>query len=300
MSSKAPLPGSYGLGGVIVPLTTPFDRTGEIDYDAFLHQIEWMLETGVHGIVVGGSTGEGYTLSEGELFELTHKALDAVNGRVPVMASIISDSTRGACKRAEMLATLPVTALQVAPPHYIFPPSAAGLCDFYADVGRAAGLPVIIYNVISWANVSPRSAVSIMNRSENVIGVKQSDRDLGTFIDLTRAIGSERVFGAIDGSLMSCYDLGIAGSIAAIATAAPGPSVALWDSCIAKQSAAHEINGWLADLWATFSVSNLPAQVKAAQSLQGLNSGFPRSPMQAATEGEISRIRTALQKAFPA
>ncbi|EIM29930.1 dihydrodipicolinate synthase family protein [Microvirga lotononidis] len=299
MSRKVLLPSSYGLSGVIVPLTTPFDQAGEIDYDAFLQQIEWVLGTGVHGIVVGGSTGEGYTLTEDELFELTRKALDTVNGRVPVMASIISDSTRGACKRAEMLASLPITALQVAPPHYIFSPSAEGLCDFYADVGKTGDRPVIIYNVISWANVSPTVAAAIMDRSHYVIGVKQSDRDLGSFIDLTRTIGPERVFGAIDGSLMSCYDLGIAGSIAAIATAVPAPSVALWNNCIARESVARDINGWLADFWMTLSTSNLPAQVKAAQSLQGLKSGFPRSPMQMATGNEVSRIETALQRKLP-
>jgi len=282
--------------GVIVPLTTPFTADEEIDRQGFTRQIDWMLAEGVSGFVVGGSTGEGYALDEGEMLELSKLALDVVAGRVPVMASIMVDSTRAAVNRAKQLAELPLSGLQIAPPHYIFTPDDDGLFAFYQAVGAASPLPLVLYNVISWANVQPAVAARILDGVPTAYGVKQSDKDLGRFADLVLAVGPERVFGAIDGSLMSCYDLGIAGSIAAIASATPRASVALWQAVQQGDRArALELNAALGRFWQQLSGSNLPARVKAAQTIQGIAAGRPRAPMSALTESEEAALTAAFQ-----
>jgi 4-hydroxy-tetrahydrodipicolinate synthase len=288
---------SFDLRGVIVPLTTPFDAAGEIDRPAFARQVEWMLAEGVDGLVVGGSTGEGFALEEGEVLELSRLALDVVAGRVPVMTSIMADSTRAAATRARLLAELPLAGLQVAPPHYIFAPDDDGMVSFYADVGAATGLPIVIYNVISWANVRPDLAARIIAEVGSVHAVKQSDKDLGTFAELVRQVGADHVFGAIDGSLMSCYDLGIAGSIAAIASAAPGANVKLWRAVRdGNRARALAINAALCELWSHLSAANLPARVKTAQSLQGAPAGHPRRPMIAAGDAAREGLQDALSR----
>jgi 4-hydroxy-tetrahydrodipicolinate synthase len=285
------------LGGVIVPLTTPFAADETIDFEAFSQQIEWMLAEGVDGLVVGGSTGEGFALDEEEVFELSRRALDVVAGRVPVMTSIMADSSRAAMRRARQLSELPLTGLQVAPPHYIFAPGDDGLVEFYSHVSSAADFPIVIYNVISWANVRPELAVRIMDRVPQVRAVKQSDKDLGAFADLILAVGGDRVFGAIDGSLMSCYDLGAAGSIAAIASAAPGANVALWHSVHDnRRDQAKDLNRELCNLWRFLAAPNLPARVKAAQTLQGVSAGLPRAPMCLAPIDREVEIGEALQR----
>lgn len=286
---------SFDVRGVVVPLTTPFDEAGEIDRSAFAHQIEWMLDQGVDGLVVGGSTGEGFALDQREVLDLSALALDVTAGRVPVMTSIMADSTRAATRCARLLADLPLAGLQVAPPHYIFAPDDDGMVSFYADVAAATHLPIVIYNVISWANVRPDLAARIIDRVGNVRAVKQSDKDLGGFADLVRQIGPERVFGAIDGSLMSCYDFQIAGSIAAIASAAPGANARLWQ-CVkdGDRARARAINLALCELWSHLSAKNLPARVKAAQVVQGVPSGNPRAPMATVTGAELEAIRSAV------
>jgi 4-hydroxy-tetrahydrodipicolinate synthase len=283
--------------GVIVPLTTPFTADEEIDRQAFARQIDWMLAEGVNGFVVGGSTGEGYALDDGEILELSKLALDVVAGRVPVMASIMVDSTRAAVKRAKQLAELPLSGLQIAPPHYIFTPHDDGLFAFYAAVGAASPLPLILYNVISWANVGPEVAARILDGVPTAHGVKQSDKDLGRFADLVLAVGPEQVFGAIDGSLMSCYDLGIAGSIAAIASATPRASVALWQAVQrGNRARALELNAALGRFWQHLSGNNLPARVKAAQTAQGIAAGQPRAPMSPLTAIEATALAAAFQE----
>ncbi|KLK94561.1 hypothetical protein AA309_03055 [Microvirga vignae] len=281
--------------GVLVPLTTPFDAQGNIDEKGYIAQLEWIERQGAHGVVVGGSTGEGYTLTEDELVRLVELATDTLKGRLPVLASIITDSTRAAVSRANLVAQLPIDGIQVAPPHYIFRPSENGIIAFYAAIANATRLPLVIYNVIPWTNVTPELAVRIMETVPQVQAVKQSDKDFGVYVDLVRKIGPKRVFAAIDGGLMSCYDVGAVGSIAAIASAAPGPSVALWNAVQNNdRERAALLHAQLLDVWMAVSAPNLPAQVKTAQTLQGMPESFPRAPMAASSEAQRDVIAQAL------
>lgn len=281
--------------GVLAPVATPFDAQGNIDERAYIAQLEWMEQQGVHGVVVGGSTGEGYTLSESELGRLVELATHTLKGRLPVLASIIADSTWAAVSRAKLVTEFPIHGIQVAPPHYIFRPSDDGIIAFYDAVAKATKLPLVIYNVIPWTNVTPALALRMMEAVPQVQAVKQSDKDFGVYVDLVRTIGAERVFAAIDGGLMSCYDVGAIGSIAAIASAAPKASVALWNAVQAgDREQATLLHRQLLDVWMAVSAPNLPAQVKTAQSLQGVPVSFPRSPMAASSEAQQAAIAQAL------
>jgi 4-hydroxy-tetrahydrodipicolinate synthase len=285
------------LEGVLVPVTTPFLDNEEINKKAFVDQLEWMVAQGVHGIVVGGSTGEGYALDDDEFAELVALATNTIGPRLPVVASVIADSTRSALRRVARLAGANLAALQIAPPHYIFSPSEQGFIHFYRDLADASPVPIIIYNVISWAKISPALARDVMHAVPNVIAIKQSGTDFQVYVDLVRSVGADRVFAANDGALMSCYDLGAAGSIAAITTAAPKANVMLWNAV--KNGQHQEAMSWhekLLELWSSLAGSNLPARVKAAQSLQGIAAGRPRRPMVGVTDAERARISSALAR----
>ena len=65
------------LRGVIPPATTPFTRDGDVDLQAMKDQVIWLIDQGVHGIAVGGSTGEGHTIDVDELRGIVDTALDA-------------------------------------------------------------------------------------------------------------------------------------------------------------------------------------------------------------------------------
>jgi dihydrodipicolinate synthase/N-acetylneuraminate lyase len=205
------------LKGVIVPATTPFTATEEIDEKAFTAQLEWLVAQGVLGIVVGGSTGEGYALTDDEFVRLVDLAIEVAGPTLPVLAGIIADSTQAAVRRSRLVVGRRLAALQVAPPHYIFAPSEEGMIGFYRSLAEATPFPLLIYNVIPWATVSPRQAGEIMRAVPGVVAIKQSGTDFSTYADLVRTVGAHRVFAAIDAALISCYELGASGSIAAIA-----------------------------------------------------------------------------------
>ena len=79
------------LSGVIVPLATPFDTAGEIDESAYRQQIRFMLKKNVHGLCVGGSTGEGYALGIDELRRLTAWALPQAAKGVAVSRALADE-----------------------------------------------------------------------------------------------------------------------------------------------------------------------------------------------------------------
>ncbi len=285
------------LQGIIPPMTTAFDDSGEIDETAVRAQVAWMLDQGVHGLAVGGSTGEGHALDRDEFLRLIEVVTGEVAGRVPIIAGIIVDSTREAIRRGKMIRDLGVAALQVTPVHYLFRPTDDAMVSHFRALAGDTGQPVIIYNVVPWTYLSPDLLCRIMTEVPDVIGVKQSAGDMKLLADLLlQAAPDRRIFTAVDALLYSSFTLGAHGAIAAILTAAPKACVDLWH---AVQSGDHEraldLHRRLLPLWNAIFDDNLPANTKYAQSLQGCPAGYPRAPMPPASPEQQARIRAALK-----
>ncbi|MEZ5651557.1 MAG: dihydrodipicolinate synthase family protein [Burkholderiaceae bacterium] len=285
------------LFGVIPPATTAFDARGDIDFPAVGAQIRWLREQGANGVAVGGSTGEGHTLEGPEYRELIEAAIEGA-GDMPVIAGIITDSTRQSVARGAALAGLPVAALQVTPVHYLFRPDDDAMVEHFRTLAGETGRPIIIYNVVPWTYLSPALLLRIMREVPEVIGVKQSAGDLKLFADLMAdLIPGKLVFSAVDALMYPSYALGAHGSIAAILAAAPGPSVELWNAVQAgNHDRARELHVGLLRLWnALLPHDNLPAATKHAQALQGCASGLPRRPMSPASPAQCEAIERALR-----
>ena len=160
------------IRGIIPPVTTPFDASGDLDEGALAGQCRWLLDRGVHGVTVAGSTGEGHTLSGEEARRAAAAAMQAVDGRAPVIAGIIANSTREVVRRGQALAGLGVAALQITPVHYLFRPDDDAMLEFYRAAAEQTGLPVIIYNVVPWSYLAPDLLCRILREVPGVIGVK--------------------------------------------------------------------------------------------------------------------------------
>jgi 4-hydroxy-tetrahydrodipicolinate synthase len=288
------------LYGIIPPMTTPFDGGEDLDERALRADVRYLVEeAGVHGLAVGGSTGEGHTLSVDELVRAVGVAVEEARGRVPVIAGIIVDSTRQAVERGRALAGLDVAALQVTPVHYLFKPDDEGMVRHFATIADRVGLPVIIYNVIPWSYCSPGLLVRTITGVDGVIGVKQSAADLKLLADLLLDLGDRGlVMSAVDALLYPSFSLGAHGAIAAILTAVPELCVSLWDAVQAgDHAAALDLHARLLRIWNAIAGDNLPANVKCAMELQGRPAGLPRSPMGASSPAQREAIRRALSAA---
>ncbi|MCC6344009.1 MAG: dihydrodipicolinate synthase family protein [Bryobacterales bacterium] len=290
------------IHGIIPPMVTPFRPEDGIDERAQRAEVRYLIEAAkVHGLAVGGSTGEGHTLSTDELRRIVSWTVEEARGRVPVIAGIITDSTASAVERARAVADLGVAALQVTPVHYVFRPDDDSLLRFFSEIAARSGLPVIIYNVVPWCYLLPPLLVRILRDAEGVVAVKQSASDMKALADLLLLIGEAgienrvRILSAVDALLYPSFQLGSHGAVAAILTAAPELCVALWD---AVQQGRHDealsLHKRLLRLWNAIDAPNLPANVRAAMRLQGRHGGVPRPPMPASSPVQEQRIREAL------
>jgi 4-hydroxy-tetrahydrodipicolinate synthase len=285
------------LAGIIPPLVTPFTADEAVDEAALRADVRYMIEqAGVHGLVVGGSTGEGHTLTTDELRLVVGATVEEARGRVPVLAGLIVDSTRQAVERVRALADLNVAALQVTPVHYLFRPSDDMMVRHFAAIAEAGHAPVMIYNVVPWSYCSPALLVRIMREVDGVIGVKQSAGDLKMMADLLLMLdGRGLVMSAVDALLYPSFVLGAHGAIAALLTAAPIQCVQLWDAVQrGDHVAALDLHKRLLRLWNALVGDNLPANVKFAMELQGRRGGLPRAPMAVSSEAQQAAIRAAL------
>jgi len=282
--------------GIVPPMVTPFREDESIDEEAFREEVRYLIEVGVHGLAVGGSTGEGHTLERDELRRLVAVAVEEARGRVPIIAGIIVDSTREAIERGKAVADLGVAALQVTPVHYLFKPDDESMLRHFAAIADSTGLPVIIYNVVPWSYCSPQLLVRIIREVDGVIGVKQSASDLKALADLLLMLneGEAVVMSAVDALLYPSFALGAHGAIAAILTAAPELCLKLWNAVQKGDHAeALQLHKKLLKLWNAMSGDNLPACVKYVMELQGRRGGLPRSPMPPPSPEQRERIKRA-------
>jgi 4-hydroxy-tetrahydrodipicolinate synthase len=287
---------SFDLTGIIPPLVTPFTANGDIDEQAFRNVVRFNLSKGVHGVCPGGSTGEGHTLTKEEfvrIIEITH---EEVKGSVPIVAGIISNSTRDAIDRAKAISHLPIAALQVTPVHYLFKPDEQATFNHFKALTEAVNIPVIVYNVVPWNYCTPAQLINLMKELPGVKGVKQSQGDLKLMADLVLGVPEGcKIYSAIDALLYSSFALGAQGAIAATPAAIPGVCVALWNAVQAGDHAKGiEMSKAMLAFWNALAGDNLPANIKTSIALQGCNSGYPRAPMPQTSEAQKAKIKAAL------
>ena len=285
------------LKGIISPFTTPFTKKGHIDLSLVKPQVDWLINNGVHGLAAGGSTGEGHVLNRDEYVSLMEKTAESLQNRVPLVAGIIANSTSEVIARGKSVKDLGVAALQITPPSYLFRPDDEAMIRHFQEIHEECQIPILIYNVVPWCYLSPDLLLRIMDEVPGVLGVKQSAGDMKLFADLIRRAKPENmIFSAVDALLYSSYQLGAPGSIAAILTAAPGPSVKLWNAVIEEDwVTAKDLHERLLPLWDAIGLDNMPSLCKYAQQLQGLDTGYARRPTSPASDKQKEVIKSALK-----
>lgn len=288
----------WDLSGILPPMVTPFRDDESVDEDGVRSEARFLLDAGVHGLCVGGSTGEGHTLSIEESCRITEIALEAANGAVPVISGIIRDSTREVIAYGKALKTIGAQALQITPVHYLFTSGDDGAYAFYERIATEVGLPIIIYNVIPWNTISPELLIRLAEIDE-VVAVKQSGGDIHKLADLLLMNdGRLTIYSAVDDLLYSSFCLGAQGAIAAILTVLPAHSVALWDAVQRGDHAeALRLHGQLLPVWRAVGVPDMPARIKTALAMQGRTGGIARHPILPVTEMARAEIANALERA---
>ncbi|MBT5978991.1 MAG: dihydrodipicolinate synthase family protein [Gammaproteobacteria bacterium] len=163
--------------GIYTPIITPFSSNGEIDWDLYAEVIDWQIENGVAGVIVGGSTGEFYALSKEERIQQFKFAAERINNRVEFMAGV-NDIRVDECLDISMAAVdAGAKSLLVAAPPYSLP-SEEELAHHVITIAKATELPIMLYNYPGRTGVEMgEDFLSIVAKNPLVAAIKESSGD---------------------------------------------------------------------------------------------------------------------------
>lgn len=273
-------------------------ETGEVDLDAFARHASWTLESGVHGLVPCGTTGESATLDADEQEALVRRAVEVAAGEVPVVAGAGGNDTRSVAELGRRAAGAGADALLVVTPPYNKPPL-QGLVAHYAAVADASGLPIVLYNVPgrTGQNVPPEAVLEVADRVPAVIGVKEAAGRLDQILDLVahRSSGFAVLSGDDDLTLPALAS-GADGVISVAANEAPAELASLYEEIRgqALDAARSRFLRLLPLLRANFVETN-PVPVKTALELMGRGTAHFRLPLVPLRNENRPRLRAALE-----
>ncbi len=207
--------------GVLTALITPF-KDNKLDLSALGNLLERQIDADVDGIVVGGSTGEGSSLSETEYYELIKEAVKYSNRRVAIIAGLTAVSTFDATQKVAQLCTLGVDGLMCTTPHYI-KPEQEGIFLHYKAINDVSSLPVMIYihPVRTSCDLSDEVLLKIANL-ENMVAVKDASSDLEKPLRILPQLSSDfYMLTGNDSSVLSYNANGGVGCVSVIANIFP-------------------------------------------------------------------------------
>ena len=267
--------------GSIPALVTPM-RNGTLDEEAFRAFVDWQIAEGSSGVVPVGTTGESPTLSHDEHRRVVQICVEAVRGRVPVIAGAGSNNTSEAVELARHAEEAGADAVLVVTPYYN-KPSQRGLYAHFRAVAEAITIPLIIYNIPprSIIDMSVETMAQLFRDCRNVIGVKDATANLARASLQRHAMGPDFVqLSGEDATALGFMAHGGQGCISVTANVAPKLCAEFQAACLAGDfGSALVYQDRLMPLHRALFLEPSPAPTKYALSVLGHMAEDVRSPI---------------------
>lgn len=291
------------IEGIFPALTTPFTPQEEVFWDKVEENVVRLNALPLAGYAVCGSTGETPMLNTEERVRL----LDSVKaasapGRI-LIAGLASESVHEAARVAKRAAQLGYhLALALTPSYYRTQMQLAETqIRFYTDLADRSALPVLLYNMPGVTGYDlPVAVISALSRHSNIVGIKDSSGNLEKLKETVAAV--ESGFQVLSGSGVNfgeALQLGASGAILAIANAAPGAALSVWDAFRSEQrSACSEWVSRIAPLAKLIGAKYGIPGLKHAMDLAGYYGGparLPFLPLDNAARQDIQRALAAIE-----
>lgn len=220
------------LEGIYVPLITPFASDLSIDYDAYGDVIDWQIENGTHGIIVGGSTGEFFSLNDEEREAQMRFAAERIAGRVPLIAGVNDMLPERTYAHAKIARDAGADALLVAAPPYSLP-SQRELVAHCLKIDRIADLPIILYNYPGRTGVNMEEEfLERVAQSRNVIAIKESSGDIDRMHMLAREFPQLQLSAGAEHQVLEFFAWGARSWVSVVANFFPVEARRFYEICV--------------------------------------------------------------------
>ena len=284
--------------GIIPAVVTPLNPSGSFSEKAMRKLINFLIDGGVHGLFITGTTGEFYGLSPEEKREIFEVTLDETKGRVPVYAGTNGITTLESVRLTQLAEKCGVDAVSVLTPMFITP-TQEQLIGHYKTIAANTSLPVLLYNNPPKTGVNLAApTVAKLAEVPNIVSIKDSSGDLtltAEYIRLTRGIEHFNVLMGRDTLIYGALCYGAAGSIASCANVAPRLCADIYDKYMAGDlQGSLEAQFKLAPLRIAFTIGTFPAVIKESLALLGIDVGPCMDPVGPMTSEEREKLRQVL------
>jgi 4-hydroxy-tetrahydrodipicolinate synthase len=225
---------SMKLEGIYVPLITPFRPDFSLDFDAYARAIDWQIDNGVHGIIVGGSTGEYFAMNSEERVRQLQFAAQHIGGRVPLIAGV-NDLLAQRCYALTAAAReAGADALLVAAPPYALP-GPKDLAAHCRKIDRIADLPIILYNYPARTGVCMgEDFLSRATKIANICAIKDSSGDIGQIHLLARKFPRLVLCAGAEDLVLEFFAWGARSWVSVIANFMPREAIRLYEACAVR------------------------------------------------------------------
>ncbi len=282
------------LGRMIPAMVTPFTPDLELDLPRAAELADRLVQGGSDALVVNGTTGESPTVFYPQKLELFRTVVEAVAGRVPVIANVGDNCTADTVQFAADVAPLGVDAFMCVVPYYNKPPQ-EGLYQHFKAIATSTDLPIVLYNIPGRCaiNMSADTTLRLAWDCENVVAVKEASGDLDQVARIIEgAPEGFAVFSGDDSATVDMMKLGAQGVISTIGNVLPERMKEITDACAHGQwERADELNRALMPLMEGLFETANPILVKKALALVGFPVGGVRLPLIEATPKQTERLQ---------
>ena len=286
---------------VIIPaLCTPTDEKGDINVEALHMLLDYVINAGVHGVFVLGSSGEFYALDKKNRELLMRETISYVNKRCPVMIGASGNSTREVIEEVKMASNSGADCVSVLTPYFIVP-NQYELEKYYCEISNSTTLPLSIYNNPgrTKVNVSPAVLRNII-KNTNIVGIKDSSGDFSQmldFIEISKEHSNFSVLSGRDNLLFANLVHGGHGGVVAVGNVIPKIMVEIYNEVKSKNyENALELQFSILEYRNSFCLGNFPAVVKQSLSMIGIDAGLPLSPVQPLSDKALNEVKEILSK----
>lgn len=286
------------FNGIYTPAITPLDAEGRIDQTAFAEVLEHLIAAGVHGIVIGGSTGEYYAHSAEERFALAALAREVIGSRAQLIVGTGAVRTEESVAYAAHARKIGADAILVGSPPYALPTPQENAAHALA-IDRAAGLPVMLYNYPGRMGVSMGHEYfeTVTQGSKNIAAIKESSGQTNQLHMLARDFPSIQLSCGWDDQALEFFAWGATSWVCAGSNFLPREHIALYQACVVEKDfdKGRRIMAAMLPLMDYLEGGKFVQAIKHGCTLAGLRSGGVRAPLQGLTGVEGERLAAVVQ-----
>lgn len=284
--------------GIYTPAITPHREDGSIDRDAFAAVIGHLVEAGVHGIVIGGSTGEYYAQTLDEREELARLAKDAIGGRTALIVGTGAIRQDESIRMAEAAARIGADAILIGSPPYSVPTERENALNALA-IDRAADLPVMLYNYPGRMGVNMgEEFLDRVGRSRNFCAIKESSGDVNRIHLLARDYPHIQLSCGMDDQALEFFAWGARSWVCGGSNFLPAEHIALWRACAVEGDFARgrRIMSAMLPLMRVLEQGGKFIQcIKHGVEMSGLRAGPPRPPLKALNKDDKRELEQVVR-----